>query len=142
MYCCSGVLIRGRFIFPKQFPKKIVQNAHEQSGKLKPFCITSRHPDQNTFNNASRPNSARIGTRVCFRTAPPDSAFNKALGDYGSDNWGNTSHAGGCLAFGGTDDQVLACLCGARNSSSRWRQTNGDGYSWIISNTTWRNANC
>ncbi len=57
---------------------------------------------------------------ICFRTAADTRRFNRAIGDYGADNWRGAGQAGGCPAFGGTDDQVPACLCGARNRNGKW----------------------
>jgi len=81
------------------------------------------HVDENAFNNASRPAAGRIGTRICFKTAPAVSALNRPIGDYGNDNWQGSGQSGGCFAFGGTPAQVRACLCGARNRQGQWAAT-------------------
>ncbi len=91
--------------------------------------VLSVHTDQDAFNNASRPNSARIGTRVCFRTGPSASQMSRP----NSTPYPGGGTAGGCFAFGGTPEQVRACFCGARNASGTWAQDDsGDGYSYLV----------
>jgi len=84
---------------------------------------------QNTHYVARLFNGSTVVARHCFRTAVSPGAMSRALG-YHADIG---RHASGCFAFGGTPEQVQACLCGARNSSGTWRATNGDGYDWQIS---------
>jgi len=91
--------------------------------------VLSVHADTSAFNNASWPSSARIGTRICFKTGPSASQMSRSLGWYNDVQ----RFASGCFAFGGNQEQVKACLCGARNLSGQWRETNGDGFNWQIS---------
>jgi len=86
----------------------------------------SNRNDSERYCHAYRhcPNSARIGARICFKTGPAESQMSRPI----STPYPGGGTAGGCFAFGGTPEQVQACLCGARNSSGTWRATNGDGY--------------
>ncbi len=78
--------------------------------------------------------------RICFRTAADlEIPFGSGRSVGPGDSWSS-----GCFAFGGTRNQVLACMCGARNASGQWAWTDSqDGYEYIISDATWRqNTGC
>ncbi len=77
--------------------------------------------------------------RSCFRTMPYDLEipFGSGRGGAGpGDSW-----SGGCYAFSKDRAKVLACMCGARNSSGSWAHTDAEaGYEYIISDADWRSS--
>ncbi len=72
--------------------------------------------------------------RLCFRTAAD---LERPLAHHDDINHGG--QAGGCFAFADLNgpnhrQKANACLCGARNSSGQWAQTDAeDGYEYISS---------
>ncbi len=81
--------------------------------------------------------NGRTSFTDCFRTAPDlNIPFGSGRAVGPGDSWSS-----GCFAFGGTRQQILACLCGARNSSGQWARTDSeDGYNHIIPDSTWRTS--
>ena len=73
--------------------------------------------------------------RICFRTAADlEIPFGSGRGGDGpGDSWSS-----GCYAFSKDRNQILACFCGARNSSGQWRWNDGDGYEYMM-DAAWRN---
>ena len=80
-------------------------------------------------------NASKVIARSCFKTAVDmEIPFGSGRSVGPGDSWSS-----GCFAFGGTRNQVLACMCGARNASGQWARTDSqDGYEYIISDTNWR----
>ena len=78
----------------------------------------------------------KIISRFCFKTAadleiPLGSGRG---GDGPGDSWSS-----GCYAFSKDRNQILACFCGARNSSGSWARTDAeDGYEYMM-DAAWRN---
>ncbi len=78
----------------------------------------------------------KIISRFCFKTAadleiPLGSGRG---GDGPGDSWSS-----GCYAFSKDVNQILACFCGARNSSGSWARTDAeDGYEYMM-DAAWRN---
>jgi len=68
-----------------------------------------------TLHTRSSSSSRHTAARLCFRMATD---LTRGIADWGEDNYANSDTAGGCFAFGGTRQQILACLCGARNGNS------------------------
>ena len=80
--------------------------------------------------------ASKLIGKSCFRTALDlEIPFGSGRAVGPGDSWSS-----GCFAFGGTRQQILACLCGARNSSGQWARTDsGDGYTYIM-DATWRQS--
>ncbi len=97
---------------------------------------TFRDLKQNTRYTAS----LHLGTlasfaRICFRTAADlEIPFGSGRGGDGpGDPWSS-----GCYAFSRDRNQILACFCGARNSSGQWAWTDAeDGYEYMM-DAAWR----
>ncbi len=72
--------------------------------------------------------------RICFKTAADleiPFASGRAVGL--GDSWSS-----GCYAFSKDRNQILACFCGARNSSGSWARTDAeDGYEYMM-DAAWR----
>jgi len=89
-----------------------------------------------TLHTRSNNSNRHTAARVCFKTATD---LTRAIQDWGEDNFADSGTAGRCFAFGGTRQQILACLSGARNGNSWARNDSQDGYSYIVPDSTWRN---
>ena len=79
----------------------------------------------------------KIISRFCFKTAadleiPLGSGRG---GDGPGDSWSS-----GCYAFSKDRNQILACFCGARNSSGNWARTDAEeGYEYMM-DAAWRQS--
>ena len=86
--------------------------------------------------SAGNPNpNNRTFARICFRTAADlEIPFGSGRGGDGpGDSWSS-----GCYAFSRDRNQILACFCGARNSSGQWAWTDAeDGYEYMME-AAWR----
>ncbi len=72
--------------------------------------------------------------KSCFRTGfDLEIPFGSGRAVGPGDSWSS-----GCFAFSKDQNQIRACLCGARNSSGQWAHTDSeDGYEYIR-DATWR----
>ncbi len=78
----------------------------------------TRYAIQLVLRDSSTPQKSRMFATRRFRTAAD---LDRAIGDYGADSYANSSQAGGCFAFGGTEAQIQACLCGPGTRGARGR---------------------
>jgi len=101
--------------------------------------VLAMHTDKSAFDNTFWPNSARIDTQICFKTAPSEAQMSRPLG------WHNDVQrfASGCFAFGGTPEQERACFCGARNTAGTWKPNDtADGFSYLVDANTRSRLGC
>ncbi len=78
--------------------------------------------------------AATLIGKSCFRTGfDLEIPFGSGRAVGPGDSWSS-----GCFAFSKDQNQIRACLCGARNSSGNWARTDSeDGYEYIR-DATWR----
>ncbi len=109
---------------------------------LSPSATTFTGLKQNTphvavlYTTAGGGSSSNPISRICFRTAADlEIPFGSGRGGDGpGDSWSS-----GCYAFSKDRNQILACFCGARNSSGQWAWTDSeDGYEYMM-DAAWRN---
>ena len=86
-------------------------------------------------------NVNNVLTTTCFRTGETPADMSRPLGHHADINHGDW--ASGCFAFADRKgrnhrQKVIACFCGARNSSGSWARTDAeDGYEYM-KDATWR----